>query len=131
MTTDPRSVVESRAVGPASGSYSQAVRVGDLLFLSGQAPTLPDGSILHGSITAQVNQALTNLDLVARAVGATLADAVKCHVYLSDLQYFDEMDAEYRRHFTHPLPARTTIQSGFTEFDVEIDAIVALRSAQD
>ena len=64
---------------------------------------------------------------MARAAGSSLAaGAVRVGVYLSSLEHFDEMDAEYRRHFEAPLPARTTIATPLVGFDVEIDAVVAL-----
>jgi 2-iminobutanoate/2-iminopropanoate deaminase len=109
-----------------SGSYSQAIAAGGLLFCAGQGPFAADGSLVSGSIAEQTRQVLQNLDAVARAAGATLADAVRVGVYLSSLDHFDEMDAEYRRHFRDPLPARTTTQTELVGFDVEIDAVIAL-----
>jgi 2-iminobutanoate/2-iminopropanoate deaminase len=98
--------------------------VGDLLFLSGQVASLPDGTVLRDSVTLQVRQALANLNEVATACGSSLNTTVQCRVYLRDLADFDEMDQEYRRHFADPMPARTTVQSNFSHFDVEIDAII-------
>ena len=69
---------------------------------------------------------LSNLDAVARAAGGSLQSAVRVGMYLSDLAHFDEMDAEYRRFFSDPMPARTTIQSDLIVFDVEGDAVVFL-----
>ncbi len=122
--SDERIPVTAETIGPPSGSYSQGIQVGNLLFLSGQVASLPDGTVLRNSVTAQVRQALANLDEVAKAGGSSLANAVQCRVYLRDLADFDEMDAEYRLHFTDPMPARTTIQSEFPHLDVEIDAII-------
>ncbi len=110
----------------ASGSYSQGIRAGNLLFLAGQAPIAVDGAIVRGTIADQVRRTLANLDAVAKAAGASLRDAVQVRVYLTDLAHFDDMDAEYRLHFVEPLPARTTIQSDLRDFDVEIDAVIAL-----
>jgi enamine deaminase RidA (YjgF/YER057c/UK114 family) len=73
-----------------------------------------------------VRQVLENLDAVARAAGGSLQNAVRCGMYLSSLKHFDEMDAEYRRFFNEPMPARTTIQSDLIAFDVEADAVVWL-----
>ena len=69
---------------------------------------------------------LGNLDAVARAAGGSLQNAVRVGMYISDMAHFDEMDAEYRRFFSDPMPARTTIQSDLVGFDVEGDAVVWL-----
>lgn len=124
MSPKARDAVNSEAVGDPSGSYSHGIRVGELLFLAGQVASLPDGTVRRDSVAGQVRQALRNLDAAAVAGGSALTNAVQVRVYLRDLADFEEMDAEYRTHFAHPLPARTTIQSNFTDFDVEIDAIV-------
>lgn len=118
-------IVTSEAPAP-SGAYSQGIKVGGFAFLAGQGPFDADGAKVEGSIAAQTRQSLENLDAVARAAGASLADAVRVGVYLSDLQHFDEMNAEYLNHFNEPLPARTTIQSDLVGFDVEIDAVISL-----
>src|SRR4051812_9680153 len=124
----PRSQVSADAAPQPSGAYSQAIRVGDLLFLAGQGPFDAAGERVGESVPEQTRQALENLDAVARAAGGSLARAVRVGVYLSDLADFDEMNEEYVRHFEQPLPARTTIQSDLVGFDVEIDAVVWLGS---
>ena len=73
-----------------------------------------------------MRQVLGNLDAVARAAGGSLKDAVRVGMFISDMNHFDEMDAEYRTFFDDPMPARTTIQSDLIGFDVEGDAIVWL-----
>ena len=124
----PRQEVRSQGAPAPSGAYSQAIRVGDLLFLAGQAPFDASGQFVGGSIESQTRQALANLDAVARAAGGSLASAVRVGVYLSSLEHFAEMNATYREFFEEPLPARTTIQSQLVGFDVEIDAVVWLGS---
>jgi 2-iminobutanoate/2-iminopropanoate deaminase len=109
-----------------SGGYSQAIRAGDFLFLSGQGPYDASGVRVGESVAAQVRQVLQNLDAVARVAGGSLQDAVRVGMYISDMGQFDEMDAEYRAFFGDPLPARTTIQSDLVGFDVEGDAVVWL-----
>src|SRR4051794_14057133 len=79
----------STADAPApSGAYSQGIAAGGLLFLAGQGPFDSAGDLVDGSIEAQVRQVFANLDAVARAAGATLNDAVRVGVYLSDLAHF-------------------------------------------
>jgi 2-iminobutanoate/2-iminopropanoate deaminase len=124
----PREPIASNEAPRPGGAYSQAIRVGDLLFLAGQGPFDPDGQLVGGSIESQTRQALTNLDAVARAAGGSLAGAVRVGVYLSSLESFAEMNTVYGEFFEEPFPARTTIQSDLIGFDVEIDAVVWLGS---
>lgn len=121
-----REPIRSGEAPPPAGPYSQAIRVGDLLFLAGQGPFRADGAFVGGSIADQTRQTLTNLDAVARAAGGSLARAVRVGVYLSSMQHFAEMNATYVEFFEEPFPARTTIQSDLVGFDVEIDAVVWL-----
>ena len=120
----PRNPVRSQEAPPPSGGYSQGIVVGDLLFLAGQGPYDASGGRVGSSVAEQVRQVLSNLDAVARSAGGSLQNAVRVGMYLSDLAHFDEMDGEYRRFFSDPMPARTTIQSDLVGFDVEGDAVV-------
>ena len=122
----PRTPVLSEAAPAPSGGYSQAIRAGDFLFLSGQGPYNAVGERVGVSVAEQVRQVLQNLDAVARAAGSSLQDAVRVGMYISDMGHFDEMDAAYRTFFGDPMPARTTIQSDLVGFDVEGDAVVWL-----
>ena len=122
----PRTAVLSQEAPPPSGGYSQGITVGELLFLAGQGPFDPSGARDGSTIAEQVRRVLENLDAVARAAGGSLQTAVRVGMYISDMAHFDEMDAEYRRFFSDPLPARTTIQSDLVGFDVEGDAVVWL-----
>jgi 2-iminobutanoate/2-iminopropanoate deaminase len=113
----------SEAPRPA-GRYSQAVVAGDFCFLAGQGPLAPDGSIVRESLEAQLRRCVENLEAVARAAGTDLSRAVRLGVYLrpgTDLTEYNRVYAELIT--ADPPPARTTIFSDFTEFDVEIDAI--------
>jgi reactive intermediate/imine deaminase len=122
----PRTPVLAEAAPAPSGGYSQAIRAGEFLFLSGQVPYGAAGERAGASVAEQVRQVLQNLDAVARAAGGSLNDAVRVGMYISDMRHFDEMDAEYRAFFDDPMPARTTIQSDLVDFDVEGDAVVWL-----
>jgi len=122
----PREPVLSNEAPPPSGGYSQGIRAGGFLYLSGQGPYDSSGERAGTTVAEQVRQVLSNLDAVARAAGGSLQNAVRVGMYLSDLAHFDEMDAAYRRFFSDPLPARTTIQSDLIGFDVEGDAVVFL-----
>ena len=116
---------------PPSGTYSPGMRVGRLLFVSGQAPLDGEGEPIGGPVSGQVLKALENLERVARAAGGALADAVRVGVYLDDLSDFAEMDCAYRTIFTGVPPARTTIQSNLREFAVEIDAVILLPEEEE
>ena len=122
----PRTPVRSEEAPAPSGGYSQGILVGELLFLAGQGPYDASGNRVGSTVAEQVRQVLDNLDAVARAAGGSLRNAVRVGMYISDLAHFDEMDAEYRRFFVDPMPARTTIQSDLVGFDVEGDAVVWL-----
>jgi reactive intermediate/imine deaminase len=121
-----REPVLSPDAPPPSGGYSQGIVSGGFLFLSGQGPYDASGYRVGKTIAEQVRQVLQNLDAVARAAGGSLQNAVRVGMYISDMAHFDEMDGEYRRFFSDPRPARTTIQSDLVGFDVEGDAVVRL-----
>jgi 2-iminobutanoate/2-iminopropanoate deaminase len=123
MTRKP--VLSQEAPQP-SGGYSQGIVAGGFLYLAGQGPYDAAGERVGETIAEQVRQVLENLDAVARAAGGSLRNAVRVGMYISDMAHFDEMDAEYRRFFLDPMPARTTIQSDLVGFDVEGDAVVYL-----
>jgi 2-iminobutanoate/2-iminopropanoate deaminase len=108
---------------PPGGSYSQAIRSGEFLFISGQTPRNLSRDIVDGTIEEQAQRAFTNLSKVAEAGGATLADAVQVTVYLRDFASFDDMDRVFARFFPEPRPARTTIQTNIP-VEVEVDAVL-------
>jgi 2-iminobutanoate/2-iminopropanoate deaminase len=97
--------------GVTVGPYSQGIDTGRMVFLSGQTPLDPaTGQLVDGSIEAQTRRCLDNLSAVLSAAGLTLEDAVKCNVYLTDMQDFGEMNDAYARYFSSPFPARTTVE---------------------
>ncbi len=127
-----REPVTALGAPAAVGPYSHAVRAGGLLFCSGQIPLDPDTNELVGDTPAeQATQCLKNLESVCAAAGASLHDAVRCTVYLTDLSGgFGEVNASYGEFFAADPPARVAV--GVAELpkgaQVEIDAIVALAS---
>jgi len=113
----------------AIGPYSHAVRAGHLLFCSGQIPLDPESGELVGKTpAAQAKQCLRNLQAVCGAAGASLADAVRCTVYMTDLGAFDAVNEVYAKFFATDPPARVAIGVAALPkgAQVEIDAIVAL-----
>jgi len=114
----------------AIGPYSQAIRAGDFLFLSGQIPLDPDtGQLVEGSIGDQTHRVLKNLGAILAAAGASFEDVVKTNVYLQDMADFAAMNAIYGTYFPAPAPARATIQAARLPRDVrvEIDLVAYLK----
>jgi 2-iminobutanoate/2-iminopropanoate deaminase len=112
----------------ANGPYSQGVRAGGLVFVSGQIPIDPaTGEIVSGGIAAQTERVLRNLRAVLEASGASLTDVVKTTVYLTNLADFAVVNEIYGRSFGAPFPARATVQVAALPRGalVEIDAIAA------
>ena len=113
----------------AIGPYSQGVRAGDFLFLSGQIPLDPaTGQITPGGIAEQTHQVLKNLGAVLEAGGASYAQVVKTTVYLQDMADFSAMNEIYGTYFSAPAPARATIQAAALPrgVKVEIDVVAYL-----
>ena len=118
------------ALAPAAiGPYSQAVRKGDTVYLSGQIPLDPGtGLLVEGDIDAQARRAFDNLRAVCEAAGATLDDVVRLGLYLTDLDQFARVNAVMSDYFSAPYPARSTI--GVASLprgaQFEVDAVVVL-----
>jgi reactive intermediate/imine deaminase len=125
-----RHAVTPRNAPPALGPYSRGVVHDGLLWCSGALGLDAEGRLVPGSTADQARQALTNLEAVCAAAGTSLAKALRCTVYLTDLADFDEVNAVYAQAFTAPYPARTTIQVAALPKGgrVEIDAVVAVES---
>ena len=121
-----RTPIRTDAAPLPGGPYSQAIKSGGFLFLAGQGPFRPDGSKVEAPFEEQARQTFQNLQAVAAAAGASLADAVRVGVYLRDMSNFPTMNRVYAEFFKDPMPARTTIQSDLPGFEIEVDAVVAL-----
>jgi 2-iminobutanoate/2-iminopropanoate deaminase len=125
-----RQSVSTDSAPAAIGPYSQAMRAGDLLFCSGQIPLEPStGELVKDDIEGQARRCLQNLAAVAEAAGGSLADAVRCTVYLTDINDFARVNEVYAEFFGGgDPPARVAIGVAALPkgADVEIDAIVAL-----
>ncbi|GIV11159.1 MAG: reactive intermediate/imine deaminase [Fimbriimonadales bacterium] len=108
------------------GPYSQAVRVGDWIFISGQIPIDPaTGKMITGGVATQTKQVLQNLQAVLTAVGLNLDSIVKTTIYMTDLSMFAELNEVYANYFHPPFPARATVQVSALPMgaQVEIEAI--------
>lgn len=120
---EPTAVYTPDAPRPA-GNYSQAIRAGDFLFVSGQVPRSPDGSYTPASVADETRLTLQNLAAIVGAAGCTLADTVKITAYVADGAYVAEFNSAYSEFFTSRPPARTTVTAGLRDVKVELDAIV-------
>ena len=123
-----KEAVSSAGAPKAIGPYSQAVRSGQLLFVSGQVPLDPaTGTIVQGDIAAQTHQVFANLAAVLEAGGRSFADVVKTTVFLADMNDFTAVNEVYGRYFTQPYPARATVEVARLPKDarVEIDMIAS------
>ena len=126
----PREPVATDQAPQAIGPYSQAIRAGDFLYVSGQTPLDPaTGVLIDGDIAAQTRRVLDSITAILAAGGSSLADVVKTSVFLQDMNDFAAMNAVYAEYFPAPHPARSTIQAARLPRDarVEIDVIALIR----
>ena len=122
-----REAVSTERAPAAIGPYSQAVRAGDTVYLSGQIPLDPaTGELVGGDIAAQARRVFDNLRAVCEAAGGSLDDVVRVGIYLMDLADFAAVNAVMAEAFAAPYPARSTIQvSGLPRgARVEVDAVM-------
>ena len=123
-----KDVISTSKAPAALGPYSQAVRWGDLIFVSGQIPIDPATSQVVGDdAAAQTERVLKNLAAILEAAGASLGQVLKTTVYLRDLNDFGKMNEVYARFFSERPPARATVQVARLPRDVsvEIEAVAA------
>ena len=124
-----KEIISTDKAPQAIGTYSQAVKVGTTVYMSGQIPLIPETmELLEGSVEEQIHQVFRNLSAVAEAAGGSLADVVKLNVFLTDLSNFPTVNQVMAEYFNQPYPARAAI--GVAELPkasaVEMDAILEL-----
>ncbi len=123
-----RQIISTAAAPAAIGTYSQAVRAGATIYLSGQIGLDPANMTLVAGIDAQIKRVFDNLEAVAAAAGATLDDAVKVNIYLTDLAHFGRVNEAMAHYFKEPYPARAAL--GVKELPrgalVEADAVLVM-----
>jgi 2-iminobutanoate/2-iminopropanoate deaminase len=129
MPESRRQAVATATAPRAIGPYSQAVRAGSLIFVSGQIPLDPStGQLIDGDIAAQTRRVFQNLGEILSAAGASFDDVVRTTVYLADMEDFAAMNEVYGTYFSAPAPARATVQAARLPKDarIEIDLIASL-----
>ena len=121
-----RQIIQTDRAPQAIGTYSQAVRVGDTVYLSGQIGLDPASMTLVDGIEAQIHQVFRNLSVVCEAAGGGLKDVVKLNIYLTDLAHFGQVNEIMAQYFNEPYPARAAV--GVAELPkgalVEADAVL-------
>ncbi len=124
-------VISSPHAPPAIGPYSQGIRAGHLVFLSGQIPLVRDtGKFVEGGIKEQTEQVIANIKALLATQRLDLSDVVKATVFLADMADFQAMNEVYGNHFHLPAPARSTVQVARLPRDarVEIEVIAQARN---
>jgi reactive intermediate/imine deaminase len=103
-------IIQTSRAPQAIGTYSQAVRAGDTVYISGQIPLDPaTGILVTGDIEAEIRRVFDNLRAIAEAAGGTLANAVKLSVFLTDMTHFPKVNEIMATYFTTPYPARAAV----------------------
>ena len=123
-TTDIKEISTKKAPA-AIGPYSQAIRVGNLVYTSGQIPIDPStGAFVEGGIKEQTRQSLTNVKAILEEAGLSMGDVVKTTVFMADMNDFADMNAVYAEFFSEPYPARSAVavktlpKGAFVEIEV-------------
>jgi len=125
-----RQIIKTEKAPKAIGPYSQAIKSGSMVFVSGQLPIFPATGEIHGDIKDQTMQALENLKSILLAAGASPADVVKTTIFLKSLDDFNSMNEIYLEYFTQNAPARSTIEVSRIPRGalIEIEAIAVIDS---
>ena len=124
-----RAVIATQSAPQAIGPYSQGIKAGNTVWISGQIPLDPISmTLVEGDIAAQAEQVFTNLAAIAEAAGGTLNNAVKVNISLTDLSDFDAVNTVMASHFEAPYPARACVQVAALpkDADIEVEAILVL-----
>ena len=124
-----KEIISTRQAPAAIGTYSQAVKVGNTVYLSGQIPLVPETmQIVEGDFAARVHQCFKNLSAVCEAAGGHLQDMVKVNIYLTDLSNFATVNEVMAQYFAQPYPARAAVGVASLPKDagVEIEGVMVL-----
>ena len=124
-----REIINTKNAPQAIGTYSQAVKTGNTIYLSGQIPLVPEKmELVEGDMRAQITRVFENLNAVAKASGGSMADIVKLNIYLTDLAHFPLVNEIMATYFREPYPARAAVGVASLPKNamVEMDAIMVL-----
>lgn len=127
----PREIITTKEAPGAIGPYSQAVRVRNMLYLSGQiALDVQTGKLVQGGIEAQTEQVLQNIKKVLQTAGFSLRDVVQSQVFLADLNDYAAMNKVYSQHFTERPPARAAVQVARLPLDALVEIMVTAAKSE-
>lgn len=124
-----KSIISTDQAPSAIGTYSQAVKVNNTVYLSGQIPLVPETmEVIEGGFNEQAEQVFKNLSAVCEAAGGSINDMVKVNIFMIDLDNFAQVNEIMSKYFTQPYPARAAIQVSKLPkgVDIEIDGIMEL-----
>lgn len=122
MNLNDKKVVSTPDAPKAIGPYSQAVRIGNMLYLSGQIPLDPrTGELVTGDLEVQTDQVMRNIKGVLNAEGLNMSHIIKTTVFLKDMGEFARFNAAYEKHLSSPFPARSTVEVARLPRDVKIE----------
>lgn len=117
-----KTVVYSKEAPEPIGPYSQAIQVGNMLFVSGQVPIQPStGTVVTGDIQKETEQVMLNLDAILKAAGMSFSNVVKCTIFLKDMGTFPKVNETYGKYFTEMPPARETVEVSRLPKDVNVE----------
>ncbi len=124
-----KEIINTQDAPQAIGTYSQAVKIDNTIYLSGQIPLVPETMVLiEGNMEAQITRVFDNLQAVAQAAGGELKDIVKLNIFLIDLSHFPLVNEVMARYFSQPYPARAAV--GVAQLpkaaEVEMDAVMVI-----
>lgn len=124
-----KSIISTEKAPAAIGTYSQAIKVGNTVYISGQIPLIPETmEMVAGSFQDQTERVFQNLQAITEAAGGSLSDIVKLTILLSDMKYFGQLNEVMASYFTEPYPARMAyaVKQLPKDADVEIDAVMVV-----
>lgn len=123
-----KKIIKTDKAPAAIGSYSQAVKAGSTLYISGQIPLNTEGELIMTSISDQTEQVLKNLEAILKEAGGNFSNVVKATIYTDDISYFEEINEVYGRYFKNEPPARAFVEVAALPkgVNVEIEAVAEL-----
>lgn len=116
-----KSAISTDKAPGAIGPYSQGIRAGNFVFVSGQTPVNPENGSIPDGITAQTEQGLKNVQAIVEASGCTMNDVVEVSVFLKDMNDFAAMNEVYKSFFTQPFPTRAAVEVARLPLDVLVE----------
>ncbi len=113
--------INTQKAAPAIGPYSQAIKVGNMVFTSGQIPFTAQGELVSDDVQEQTRQSLNNIKAILEDAGTDMSKVVKCGIFLADMNDFPKVNEVYSSFFQEPYPARSTVQVARLPKDVKIE----------